>query len=224
MFAKLFRVISGLLLLPLCFALSRAFCQVLQESNASIFLSFCLLGGIAVFMLCWFFLPHPVRTYVFGHELTHALWGLFFMAKPSRLRVGERGGSVNLTRTNFLITLAPYFFPFYTFVVIIAALITGIFVSPLPALPLWVFFIGVTWAFHILFTFETLAQRQPDITMYGRVFSWTFIFIANALIVLIWLGAATSTFILAMKSIWVCTCDAYKWSYGAIAWFGSLFG
>jgi hypothetical protein len=107
------------------------------------------------------------------------------------VRVGESGGSVNLTKSNVVITLAPYFFPFYTFVVIVAALVTFAFVRPLPYLPLWMFLIGFTWAFHVLFTLETLTQRQPDVTLYGRLFSWTFIYLANVMLVLLWLASMT---------------------------------
>ena len=124
-------------------------------------------------------------------ELTHAMWGVAFGARPSKLRVSGSGGSVNLTKTNMLITLAPYFFPFYTFVVVAAALATLAFVRPLPFLPLWMFMIGFTWAFHVLFTIETLSREQPDVQLYGRVFSWVFIFLANAALVLAWLAAAT---------------------------------
>ena len=150
-----------------------------------------LVAGIAVFMVVWLLLPHPVKTYVFAHELTHALWGLLFFAKPSHLRVASSGGSVKLTKSNLLITLAPYFFPFYTFIVIIAALATWFFVRPLPFLPAWMFAVGFTWAFHILFTLDTLTTRQPDVALYGRLFSWSFIYIANVVIVLVWLAATT---------------------------------
>ena len=154
--------------------------------------SIALLGGMLAFALCWMSVPHPVKTYVLGHELTHAIWGLLFGAVPSRLRVSESGGSVNLTKSNMLITLAPYFFPFYTFVVVIAAIVTYAFVRPLPWLPLWMFMVGFTWAFHVLFTIETLSQRQPDVKLYGRVFSWVFIFLANVALVLVFLAAVTS--------------------------------
>lgn len=217
MVAKIMRALLGLVLLPACFAFGRSFCLILLKSNVPMLEGLCLIFGVVAFILCWFFLPHPVKTYVFGHELTHAIWGLLFLARPSKLKVGEKGGSVNLTKTNFLITLAPYFFPFYTFLIIVAALITLIFANPLPMLPLWIFFIGFTWAFHILFTFETLSQRQPDITLYGRLFSWTFIFIANILVVLLWLSFVTSIFQFAVSCVSSSLIDAYSWTYRVVA-------
>ena len=191
--AGFLRMIVGLALLPMCWGVVRAFSDSIVaaagESGGITAESLSLLGGMVAFALCWMVLSHPVKTYVLGHELTHALWGLLFGAVPTRLRVGEQGGSVNLTKSNVLITLAPYFFPFYTFVVALAALAVYAFVRPLPLLPLWMFAVGFTWAFHVLFTIETLAQQQPDVKLYGRVFSWVFIFLANALLVLVFLAA-----------------------------------
>lgn len=197
------RLCLGILLLPACWGLVRAFVDAIlvgTESTGALSVeAISLLGGIAAFALCWMALPHPIRTYVFGHELTHALWGLFFGARPSDVRVSASGGSVRLTKTNLFITLAPYFFPFYTFLVIVVALITFAFLRPLPFLPLWMFLIGFTWAFHALFTLETLTHRQPDVKLYGRIFSWTFIFIVNFAIVLVWLASMTP---LTFEELW----------------------
>lgn len=191
--AGFLRLIIGIALLPACWALACSLFEAVRVSAGSKGAfgvgSISLLGGIAAFSLCWIALAKPVKAYVLGHELTHAIWGILFGARPSSLKVGENGGSVRLTKSNMLITLAPYFFPFYTFVVIVAALVTFAFLRPLPFLPLWMFLIGFTWAFHVLFTLETLAMRQPDVKLYGRVFSWTFIFIVNVLTVLVWLAA-----------------------------------
>ena len=193
--ANFLRFLIGLAFLPLCWGVSRAFLDAtLISAGTTGWLSVeavSLLGGIAAFAMSWFALSHPVRMYVLGHELTHALWGLLFGARPSDVRVSASGGSVRLTKSNMLITLAPYFFPFYTFLVIIVALITYAFFRPLPFLPLWLFLIGFTWSFHVLFTLETLGQRQPDVKLYGRIFSWTFIFIVNVAIVLVWLATMT---------------------------------
>ena len=193
--ANFARMLVGIALLPACWGATRVFFRALAASAGDgewvsvEMLS--LLGGILAFTLAWFALSHPVRAYVLGHELTHALWGILFGARPSDLRVGESGGSVRLTKSNMLITLAPYFFPFYTFVVVVCALVTYAFVRPLPFLPLWLFLVGFTWAFHVLFTIETLGQRQPDVRSYGRVFSWVFIYLANLALVLVWLASTT---------------------------------
>lgn len=194
--ANFLRMILGVVLLPMCWGVVRAFCDSVMaaagETGGITAESIALVGGMAAFALCWMAVSHPVKTYVLGHELTHALWGLLFGAVPSKLRVSAAGGSVNLTKSNMLITLAPYFFPFYTFLVIVVALVTSAFIRPLPWLPLWMFAVGFTWAFHALFTLETLAQRQPDVKLYGRIFSWVFIFLANVALILLFLASTTS--------------------------------
>ena len=193
--ANVGRFFVGLLLLPACAAVACAFFDALMcASSSSLHVSaetIALLGGIASFAFAWAALSHPVRAYVLGHELTHALWGLLFGARPSDVRVGATGGSVRLSKSNVVITLAPYFFPFYTFLVIVVALVTAAFLRPLPFLPFWMFLIGFTWAFHVLFTIETLTVRQPDVRAYGRLFSWTVIFLVNVLIVLVWMAVTT---------------------------------
>lgn len=230
--ANFLRLLTGIALLPACWGVARALADSVVAAAGADGIgveALSLLGGVVAFALAWMALSHPVKAYVLGHELTHALWGLLFGARPSSLRVGEGGGSVRLTKSNMLITLAPYFFPFYTFVVVAAALATLAFVRPLPFLPLWMFMIGFTWAFHVLFTIETLSREQPDVQLYGRVFSWVFIFLANAALVLAWLAAATPlTFrelggFLAGRtaSAYVCVGSAIvssaKWIRGAFA-------
>ena len=227
--ANFLRLLIGFALLPACWGVARAFFDAVVVSAGASGISsaetLSLLCGIAAFALAWMALSHPVKMYVLGHELTHALWGLLFGARPSDVRVSASGGSVKLTKSNLLITLAPYFFPFYTFLVIVVALITYAFLRPLPCLPLWMFLVGFTWSFHVLFTLETLGQRQPDVKLYGRIFSWTFIFIANVLIVLVWLATMTPlTFaqlggILvdrvasAYAGIWMFAGSVYRWLY-----------
>ena len=212
--AGFLRLLLGLALLPACCGVVMSFLDSIPAAAGSSGWfsagSISTLGGVAAFALCWIAVPHPVRAYVLGHELTHAIWGLMFGARPYDLRVGQNGGSVKLSKSNLLITLAPYFFPFYTFLVVIAALITSAFLRPLPCLPLWMFLIGFTWAFHLLFTVETLTQRQPDIKLYGRMFSWVFIFLVNAFIVMAFLAVTTPlTFGMLFDSLWNRTFSAY---------------
>lgn len=219
--ANFLRLLTGLALVPACWGVSRAFLDAVEIAAGATWWmeaeTLSLLGGILAFGVAWFALPHPVKTYVLGHELTHALWGLFFGARPSDVRVSARGGSVKLTKSNVVITLAPYFFPFYTFVVAVAALVTLLFVRPLPWLPLWFFLVGFTWSFHVLFTLETLGQRQPDVKLYGRVFSWTFIYIANVAFVLVWLAAVTPLTFAELRGIVASrVAGAYAGVWGAV--------
>ncbi|MBQ4384570.1 MAG: hypothetical protein IKO87_05150 [Kiritimatiellae bacterium] len=223
--AQFLRVLVGLALLPACWAFARSLVHgVMVAAGGAAFSveAISLLAGMAAFALCWATISHPVRMYVLGHELTHALWGLLFGARPSDVRVSESGGSVKLTKSNMLITLAPYFFPFYTFVVIIAALVTFAFLRPLPFLPLWMFLIGFTWAFHLLFTLETLTQRQPDVKLYGRIFSWAFIFLVNVALVLIWLAATTPLTFAQLGGILVERVFSAYIAVGLFAWRGCL--
>ena len=218
--ANFLRLLVGIALLPLCWAFCRSLVDglvVAAGGSGSMFSveSCSLLAGMVVFVFCWMTISHPVRAYVLGHELTHALWGLLFGARPSDVKVSESGGSVKLTKSNVVITLAPYFFPFYTFLVIVVALITYAFLRPLPFLPLWLFAIGFTWAFHVLFTLETLSQRQPDVKLYGRIFSWTVILIINIALVLVWLASMTPlTFAGVWESLSVRAQSAYLGVWG----------
>ncbi len=149
-------------------------------------------GGFALWLLLWVSLPRPARTYVLAHELTHALWGWAMGARVSKLRVRGDGGSVNLSKTNVWITLAPYFFPLYTMLVIVAHLLMQMFWPWMVHYePFWLAMVGLTWAFHITFTLAVLQQRQPDVQEHGRIFSWTLIYILNIAGMLVWILAVT---------------------------------
>ena len=208
------RFVLGVLLLPACWAAACSlYDALLVAAGATGGLTVetvSLFSGMAAFALSWMALSHPVKAYVLGHELTHAIWGVMFGARPSDVRVTEHGGSVRLTKTNVLITLAPYFFPFYTFVVILIAIVTYAFVRELPCLPIWLFLVGFTWAFHILFTIETLMQTQPDVRTYGRLFSWVFILLANVALVLVWLACATP---MTFAQLWGILADRFTGAY-----------
>ena len=100
--ANFLRLLLGVALLPACWGVSRAFFDaLLAAAGATGGLSveaLSLLGGIAAFALSWMALSHPVRAYVLGHELTHALWGLVFGARPSDLKVAAHTRSCGRCR------------------------------------------------------------------------------------------------------------------------------
>jgi len=190
------RFVAALLLLPLCAAVTRAMLDmVFISSTAASPLAppaLALAGGAAAWLAVFFFLPHPMRAYILGHELTHAVWGLAFGARVSGLSVRSSGGSVRLTRTNTLITLAPYFFPFYTMLLVAIRLALGLFLDPAPYHLLWLFLIGLSWCFHLTFTINSLLIRQPDIAVCGRLFSYALIYLLNLAGVGLWIVCTTA--------------------------------
>ena len=190
------KLLSGLLLLPLCVAVTCAIADVLgnAQGKGSLFSAeaVCLLAGFLIWLLCWFFLPSPMRAYILGHELTHALWAILFGGRAKDLRVTAKGGSVRVTKSNVLITLAPYFFPFYTILLICIRLLLGFFFDLTPYAAVWLFLVGFTWSFHFTFTLQSLMIRQPDIQEHGRLFSYTLIYLLNMLGIGLWIVCTTS--------------------------------
>lgn len=148
--------------------------------------------GLALGVSLWTFLamvrPLPDRWYIWAHELTHALWALGMGGRVRRLKVSRRGGWVELTRSNVWITLAPYFFPFYTWLVFAAYGLVSLVADPAPAMPAWWALLGFTWSFHVTFTVKFLRIRQPDIVEHGRLFSWTLIYLINIAGLSLWIA------------------------------------
>ena len=144
-----------------------------------------LLGSIvlAVFALLFLFVRVPPVAYVAVHELTHALFGLLFGARVSRLRIGGEHGSADVSRPNAVILLAPYFFPLPAAALLLLRGAVSLFV-PLAgtvAGSLCAAAVGAAWGFHLCFTINALLQRQTDLDAYGFLFSVVFLALLNAL-------------------------------------------
>ncbi len=185
------RFTVALMLLPLCVAVTRATTDMVLCSSAAASPiappALALAGGGVLWLAVFIFMTPPMRTYILAHELTHALWGLVFGARVSDLKVKPGGGSVKLTKINTLITLAPYFFPFYTMLLVVIRLALGLFIDPAPYQLLWLFLIGLSWSFHLTFTLNSLLIHQPDIVTCGRLFSYVLIYLLNVTGVGLWI-------------------------------------
>lgn len=191
------KFVIGLLLLPVVWIVIVATARLLaslrlEELGGSLELTWWLAGGFCFWLLLFFTMPRPMRTYVLGHELTHAFWALLMGARVSRLRVSARGGSVTVSKSNWIITLAPYFFPFYTVLVLFLAFVLGYVVDLHPYQPLTLALIGLTYAFHVTLTLSILAIRQPDIQEHGRLFSYSVIILLNLLGLGCWVVAVAT--------------------------------
>lgn len=218
---RLLRFLIGVALLPLCVAISQALLDTLRcIPDTGVLLSpetRALLAGYFLWLGMWFFLPQPVRAYVAAHELTHALWGLLFGARVSGVRITSGGGSVRLSKANLLITLAPYFFPLYTVLLILLRLLLGLFVQPVPLPLLWLFLVGLTWSFHVTFTVQSLLTHQPDIHEYGQLFSYAVIYLFNLAGVGLWVVCTTPvTFGVFSSDVVLHTAEVYASVYETV--------
>lgn len=185
---KTVRIIVGLFLLPCCVAVSRTAYFVLiaaDKSGESVGTMFWVAvgAGLCLWALIFIFLPSPVKSYVLAHELTHILWGSLMGATVLGVRVSGKGGSVKLSESNFIVVLAPYFFPLYTILIVCAWFFASVFIDLQKYFPLFLGTMGFTLGFHICFTISAMGQRQPDIEQYGRFFSCALICLMNLLVV-----------------------------------------
>ena len=188
---KLFKFLLGLLLLPGCVAATRTLVLLLRPAAPGVDpAGLAGLGaGFGLWLFVYFTLPRPTIAYVFGHELTHAIWSFLLGGGFSELRVRPTGGSVRVSESGVLVTLAPYFFPLYTLLVIAAYGAFALIFDPAAWRPLWFGLVGLTWSFHLTFTLSMLTRRQPDILEHGRLFSYALIYLLNVLGVALWVVA-----------------------------------
>jgi hypothetical protein len=189
---KWIKFIIAILLLPVCGGAAWALWRVLCASGKADLVWVPLLAGAACWGVIFLLLPKPMWIYVFGHELTHALWTWLCGGQVKKMKVSSEGGHVVVTKTNFVITLAPYFFPFYTALVILAFAL-GHFFRDWRDYQVWLLLgVGASYAFHVTLTGHALKTRQSDITSQGWLFSMVIIFIGNAAVLLFglpWLTA-----------------------------------
>jgi len=181
------KMIAGVLLIPLCWVLSSAFFK--EFARVAVggafwateeFYFFAL--GVVLWCIAFFGLPRPLWLYVFGHELTHALWVWLHGGRVREFKVARDGGYIITDKTNFWIALAPYFFPIYSIALVGIWAIVGAFVDIWPY-HRWLFGgVGITWGFHATFMVSMIKRGQSDLAMHGTFFSLIVIYLVNLLI------------------------------------------
>ena len=193
---RIVKASAALLLLPVCWVASKTFFE--EFSRAGIhhhfwstdeFYFFAL--GALVWTIAFFGLPRPLVIYVFGHELTHALWVWLQGGQVSGFRVGREGGYIIADRRDFLVSLAPYFFPLYSIAVIAAYALIDWYYPDAWYYRRWLFAaIGLTWGFHVSFTLWMIPKRQTDLLLHGTFFSLVVIYLANLAVLAVGLVVA----------------------------------
>ena len=217
------KFIVALFLVPLLAVLTQTFFTAFARATVSQrlwageeFWFFAL--GAVLWLIAFFGLPRPVIIYVFGHELTHALWVWLMGGRISRFRVGREGGHIVTNRTNFWIALAPYFFPLYSTLAIAIYGLTGLFYNVQPYGRLLYAIIGVTWAFHFTFTCWMIPQNQTDLRDHGTFFSLVIIYVMNLLLLIVLLVLASPQLTFAEFGADIVT-NLAAFSHWVVYWF-----
>ena len=139
-----------------------------------------LLIGLAVYVTLWWrFFRRPIfGTFLstLEHELTHALFAIVTFHKVTGLRATWRSGG-HMTYQgpgNWLITVAPYFFPTICMFILAAS----VFLPAVLRMPVAVL-MGATIGYHITSTYRETHAGQSDLKKAGWLFCLLFLPTAN---------------------------------------------
>ncbi len=194
--------VIALMLLPLVWVTTKAFFATASHVSAAgpVWKStpVMLFGwGVAVWLAAFWAGLRPRYLYVLGHELTHAFFVILHGGRIHDFHVTAEGGHVVTDKNNVLISLSPYFVPFWSLVAVGAFGLAGLAVD-LESVRHWVvgrlafdlrpeallfFFLGYTWGLHLTFTLWMVMRDQPDLKQNGTFFSLVFIFFVNLLLI-----------------------------------------
>jgi hypothetical protein len=179
------KTIIALLLLPVCFGAVKALWLVFHYSGNATTTWVAIGGGAACWLVIFSLLPKPMWVYVLGHEFTHVLWTWLFGGKVKKFKASAKGGHVIVTKNNFLISLAPYFFPVYAAIVVAVFVIGHLIWNWAPYVIWFHLLLGAAYAFHVTLTWHILKTEQSDITQHGYLFSFVIIFLGNITVLLL---------------------------------------
>ncbi len=193
----------ALALLPLCWGISIALARVVSAGVDNDLFWVGFLSGAACWLVVFLMLPRPMWIYVMGHELTHVLWTWLFGGRVKRFKATSKGGQVVITKTNFLIALAPYFFPFYTMMAAAGWELASLGWNLHPYQVGLHLLLGATFAFHVTLTFSILCGPQSDLAEHGYFFSAVIIYLGNVSIGILGLAWLTERVPVTVALGWV---------------------
>ncbi len=208
------KVVVSVLLWPLSLVLGAGLLLSLQDLPYQDSRVIALGSGILAYLAIQIFFWKPLFVYVMGHELTHALAAVIQGGKADDMRVSSKGGMVKVNKTNFLVNLAPYFFPIYT-----AMLLVVYWLSQERFRLVLIFALGLSIGFHWALTAYSMKQHQSDIHDVGWLFAIPFILTLNIVIFALLLGQVLP----AAFSLKTFGQNSWAFALRGAAWAHSLF-
>ena len=155
-----------------------------------------LYNGLTLDVLKWFFLPLVMMIIIWllipglggsflsilEHEVTHMLFAILTFHSPQDINVkrGFGGNFIYSGRGNWLISIAPYFFPTSAVLVIGAGGLYA-FSGQTPPDSYWLI-LGLMTGYHLISTLDEIHLGQTDFKLAGYLFSLLFLPGANLII------------------------------------------
>ena len=155
-----------------------------------------LYNGLTLEVLGWFFLPLLIVILlwliipglggsflsILEHELTHMIFAVLTFHSPHDINVqrGVGGNFIYMGRGNWLISIAPYFFPTSAVFVILLGLFYPLMGESFPNV-YWLI-LGLMTGYHLISTLDEIHLEQTDFKVAGYLFSILFLPSANLII------------------------------------------
>ncbi|MDP2942182.1 MAG: hypothetical protein Q8O36_01525, partial [Candidatus Omnitrophota bacterium] len=126
-----------------------------------------------------------------------------------------KGGEVKGTKSSLFISLAPYFFPTYTLIVILLWIFAKQFWDVKDFISVFLFAVGLTLTFHFVMTVEFLKTKQPDLIKSGYLFSIALIYFINLSIAALILNFVFTDFSFKtyINNAYIFGKDMYAWLF-----------
>lgn len=121
-------------------------------------------------LILWRYMAQTSFYATFRHELCHWIFAVLSLNKPHALHIGESNGGYYsyMGKSNYCITLAPYFFPITSLTLLMLSIL---FRSP----SAWFYILmGIALAFDAVVMIKDYHPRQIDWQRYGKGFSIAF--------------------------------------------------
>jgi len=203
-------ILSVLLFIPVSYRLWKVLDYIYHHIDAYSLLFY---GIVAYFVLWNLWFKHSVMMQWFStleHELTHATFAILSLNRVTGLNATGREGGVTHYQGygNWIITLAPYFVPTVSLVVLLfLSLAKPTYYSVL------FFIMGLSIAYHLQSTWQETHRAQTDLQKSGWLFVWLFLPTANLLMMLIILTALPNDALSTARSL------GYVWQDIQAYWF-----
>jgi hypothetical protein len=161
----------ALFLLPLCAILID---MIWKCGDVSWFL-YGMLAYFPIHLLIW----RPHFLHVTAHEFTHALFTTLSLGNVYSLHIDtEDSGHITMSKRNIMISLAPYFFPLLTMLILLFYMISiELFKTEIA------FIAGFFLGCHYIMNLRDLTFEQPDIIQSGgTLFALPLVMLLNLVI------------------------------------------